>query len=76
MSDATGAVVGLIALKASGVLDKWIKPSQASNGNGMKPKDQVDLSYYDIGDRCSSASDGKLLRPNQRCIHGIVQPKL
>ena len=31
MSDATGAVVGLIALKASGVLDKCIKPSQTSN---------------------------------------------
>ena len=75
MSDATGAVVGLIALKASGVLDKWMSKNGSSNGK-PKPKDQVDLSYYDIGDRCSSASDGKLLRPNHRCIHGIVQPKL
>ena len=79
MSDATGAVVGLIALKASGILDKWMG-KDSKNGNGTyeppKPKDQVDLSYYEIGDRCSSASDGKLLRPNHRCIHGIVQPKL
>jgi len=74
MSDATGAVVGLIALKASGVLDQWM---DTKNGNGTKPpkqKDQVDLSYYEIGDRCSSASDGKLLKPGHRCIHGIVQP--
>ena len=77
MSDATGAVVGLIALKASGVFDKWIKPSQTSNGNDTyeppKQKDKVELSYYELGDRCSSASDGKLLRPGHRCIHGITQ---
>jgi len=72
VSDATGAIVGLIALKQVGVFDKFLEDRK--NGNGQKEK--VDLSYYDLGDRCSSASDGKLLRPGHRCIHGTVQPRI
>ena len=75
MSDATGAIVGLIALKQVGIFDKFLEDRK--NGNGTNgPKEKVDLSYYDLGDRCSSASDGKLLRPGHVCIHGTVQPRI
>ena len=74
MTDATGAIVGLIALKQVGVFDKFMDLKNGESKNGKKEK--VDLSYYDLGDRCSSASDGKLLRPGHVCIHGIVQPRI
>ena len=74
MTDATGAIVGLIALKQVGVFDKFMDLKNGESKNGKKEK--VDLSYYDLGDRCSSASDGKLLRPGHVCIHGTVQPRI
>ena len=76
MSNITGAVFAPLLLAP--LIVKFLDKSQVSgSSNGTTPtKEKVDLSYYEIGDRCSSASDGKLLRPNMRCIHGIVQPKL
>ena len=78
MSNITGLAFTPILLAP--LIIKYLEEMEdngSSKGWSWKPKqEKVELSYYEIGDRCSSASDGKLLRPNHRCIHGRVQLKI